>query len=62
LEGPWQKNLDFSQFKNIPITERVKLQFRAEAINALNTPYFGDPGGIGFATLNSVTPDGSRMG
>jgi hypothetical protein len=61
LEGPGQRNLDFSLFKNFLITERVKLQFRSEFFNATNTPFFGDPNNIGFATANSIVPDGVRM-
>ncbi len=57
-----QHNLDFSMFKNFNFTERIKLQFRAEFFNALNTPYFGDPNNIGFASVNSVSPDAPRMG
>jgi hypothetical protein len=57
-----QRNLDFSLFKNFHFTESIKLQFRAEAFNAFNTPYFGDPNGVGFATLNSITPDAPRVG
>ena len=56
------KNLDFSLFKNFSITERAKLQFRAEAFNAFNTPYFGDPNGPGFSTINSIIPDAPRVG
>jgi hypothetical protein len=57
-----QRNLDFSLFKNFKVTEQMKLQFRGEAFNAFNTPYFGDPNGIGFSTINSITPDAPRVG
>jgi hypothetical protein len=43
VRGPGPANLDFSVFKNIPVTERFKLQFRAEAFNVLNHPLFGLP-------------------
>ena len=35
---------------------------RAEAVNAFNTPYYGDPNGISFSTNDSIVPDGARMG
>jgi hypothetical protein len=38
LEGPGGSNVDFSAFKNFGITERFKLQFRAEFFNFFNTP------------------------
>ena len=62
MSGPGQKNLDFSIFKNFAFKERFNIQFRAEALNATNTPFFSDPGGIGFSNVNQLTPDGSRMG
>jgi len=62
LEAPGQRNFDFSIFKNFPFRERYNVQFRTEFVNAFNTPYFGDPNGIGFATGNSLVPDGARMG
>ncbi len=43
LRGPGQKNWDASIFKNFLITERVKAQFRAEGLNAFNTPLFASP-------------------
>jgi hypothetical protein len=41
--GPALFNWDVSLFKTVPVGERVKAQFRAEALNATNTPYFGNP-------------------
>jgi hypothetical protein len=43
LRGPTEANWDLSVFKNIPIREGMKAQFRAEALNAFNTPYFYSP-------------------
>jgi hypothetical protein len=36
-------NWDLSLFKNFHATERINVQFRAEALNAFNTPRFGNP-------------------
>ena len=38
------KNLDLSLFKQFQITERTRLQFRAEAFNLTNTASFSAPG------------------
>ncbi len=43
LEGPGFKNIDFSLIKNIPIREKLRLQFRAEIFNLFNTPQFAVP-------------------
>jgi len=43
LDGPGLQNWDFSFIKNNPLTERIKLQFRAEFFNGFNQPHFGDP-------------------
>jgi hypothetical protein len=37
------RNWDLSVFKDFAFTEKLRLQFRAEALNAFNTPRFGSP-------------------
>jgi trimeric autotransporter adhesin len=44
VRGPGLFNWDVSVFKNFAIKERLKAQFRAEALNATNTVEFGNPG------------------
>ena len=41
--GPGSNNSDISINKNFKVGERLNLQFRAEALNAFNTPQFGNP-------------------
>jgi len=41
--GPGMVNWDLSLFKTVAIRERFKAQFRAEALNAFNTPDFANP-------------------
>jgi hypothetical protein len=43
LRGPGLTNWDMSLFKNTSLTERVKLQFRAEGFNILNHANFSFP-------------------
>ncbi len=45
LRGPGSSNWDFSIFRRFQLTERFKLEFRAEAFNFTNTPHFNNPGG-----------------
>lgn len=45
LRGPGAANMDFGLFRTFSVTERWKLQFRGEALNATNTPHFGTPNG-----------------
>jgi hypothetical protein len=56
--GPGSSNLDFSLFKDFPIHERLKLQFRGEAFNLTNTPTFFLPG----ATSPALTIGNSNFG
>lgn len=43
VRGPGTRQLDLSVFKTFTITERLRAQFRAEALNFTNTPIFGNP-------------------
>jgi len=43
LVGPGLVDADFSVFKEFPIKERLKFQFRAEMFNIFNHPNFGSP-------------------
>ena len=43
VRGPRSFNVDLSVFKTFKFTEHVRAQFRAEALNATNTPYFANP-------------------
>ena len=50
-------NLDLGLFREFSVTERVKIQFRAEGFNVTNTPHFNNPGtNVSNLRLN---PDGS---
>jgi hypothetical protein len=44
VPGPGFHRLDFSLFKDIPLTERFRLQFRTEIFNVFNHPNFNAPG------------------
>ena len=44
--GPGFWNIDFSLTKDTPLTERLKLQLRAEFFNIFNHPQFALPGGV----------------
>jgi hypothetical protein len=61
--GPGQTNFDFSLVKQFrPLTETMRLQFRAEFFNAFNTPQFSNPdtnvsnSSFGQITGTSVNP------
>jgi hypothetical protein len=43
LRSDWNKNLDLSVFRQFPITERFRMEFRFEMFNATNTPIWAVP-------------------
>jgi hypothetical protein len=63
---PGYDNSNISIFKDFSITERVKFQFRAEALNAFNTPEFAQPSttyGVTQASASATpAPTGSTLG
>lgn len=62
LYGPRQTNFDLSFVKNTAITERMKVQFRLDAFNIFNTPFFGFPNAnIGSPTVGQITGTNSDM-
>jgi hypothetical protein len=57
LPAPWLTQWDFSVAKWFPISERVKLQFRADGFNFLNHANFGNPASVYGAEFVGGTAD-----
>jgi hypothetical protein len=56
VTGPGTRNWDFALYKNGPITERFRYQFRAEFFNVLNHPSFNAIStGLGNGNFGQVT-------
>jgi hypothetical protein len=58
LRGPGISEWNMSLFKTFSIAEKLKAQFRAEALNALNTPQFRAPNlafGVSNANFGRIT-------
>jgi outer membrane receptor protein involved in Fe transport len=62
LRGPGFNNLDLGLFRTFSLTESLRLQLRAEALNALNHPNYAnpnsnisDPSTFGFITATTGT-------
>lgn len=56
VRSPGKNNWDVSIYKNTGITEKLKLQFRAEAFNTLNHPEYSSPGtSFGSANFGVIT-------
>lgn len=54
--GPPFHNIDFALLKDFAVSERFKLQFRAETYNTINTTSFGNPGAsIGTGSYGTLT-------
>jgi hypothetical protein len=58
LRGPGLVNLDAGLFRNFNLSERWRMQFRAESFNLTNTPHFSNPSSnvstAGFMTITSA--------
>jgi hypothetical protein len=52
LRGPGLENFDLSLFRVFPITERFRIEFRAESFNFTNTPHFSNPGNTNVTASN----------
>ena len=60
MRGPGQANWDISVFKTVTVYERFKAQFRAESLNAFNTPYFRAPNtAFGNGAFGKITTQGN---
>ena len=56
LAGPSLVNMDFSLFKEFPVHEMGKFQFRSEFFNLFNHPNFNNPdSGVGDGTFGQLT-------
>jgi hypothetical protein len=55
--GPSYHRFDFSAFKQIPINERFRMEFRGEFFNIINHPNFNAPGfgGNGVVSISGAT-------
>ena len=60
LYGPGTKQIDLSLFKSFSFTEKRRVEFRAEAFNAFNTPQFNNPNAsIGFGGVAKIISAGN---
>jgi len=58
MQGPGNWNFDANISRTFPISEKFKLDFKAEAFNALNHLEIGNPGGALFTgNLNIANPN-----
>ena len=57
LTGPGIVNLNVSLFRSFSLTERLKMEFKAESFNFTNTPHFNNPSAN--VSNMSLYPDGT---
>jgi len=60
VSGPNFVNTDFSLIKHIALTERTKLDFRAEFFNLWNHPHLWLPGSPGVSNMQDASPFSSQ--
>ena len=61
LHGPGSESVNFSLFKNFPIQERLKLQFRFETFGLFNHTNFGNPSAtLGTSSFGNITSAGGN--
>jgi Carboxypeptidase regulatory-like domain len=58
LRGPHYSNFDIGLQKHFPITEEIRMEFRADAFNAFNHTNFELPGASGTADITSPSTFG----
>ncbi len=60
IRGPGLQNADLVVVKEFRLADHARLEFRAEAFNASNTPPLGDPNGsFGSAAFGTITTAGN---
>jgi hypothetical protein len=59
--GPALFNWDMGLFKNFPIKEKMKLQFRVQMYNWLNHPLYSFPNGNNLTLQYAQAPNGGAI-
>jgi outer membrane receptor protein involved in Fe transport len=59
LRGPRQRNIDVALAKDIPVSERIRAEFRGELFNSMNYANFANPSGAitssAFGLIKAIT-------
>jgi len=61
VTGPGLVNFDFALVKKTAITERMELQFRAEAFNMFNNVNWGAPSRAVMTTTGAIAPSAGAI-